>query len=131
MAVNEYTTDKPCALCGLGEPSPQKKKSHGICELCAHHIDVSDALQLVLDAELQRKVVLIPVKSENIAAAGWRNVDGKTGILLLRFKGNPVIFRYVNVTRQWWEAFWRAESKGSFFHNSVRADVGAYPFTRI
>lgn len=130
MTSTEYkSTDRPCAFCGLGEPS--KSKSHGICQLCAHHVEASDELQLVYDAELKRKVVLIPVKSENIAAAGWRNADGKTGVLLVRFKGNLTIFRYINVSRQWWEAFWQAESKGSFFHNSVRADVGAYPFTRI
>jgi hypothetical protein len=129
MTSTEYTTDRPCAFCGLGEPSPSK--SHGICELCASHITVSDELQLVQDAELKRKIVLISVESKNIMRAGWRNADGKTGVLVVQFRGAGKAFRYINVTRQWWEAFWRAESKGNFFHQTVRADPAAFPFTPI
>lgn len=129
MADHEYTTERPCVFCGLGEPSPSK--SHGICELCAGHVVDSDELTLFKDPKMHRKVLLIPVKSDNIDVAGWRNDDGKTGVLLLRFKGNLTTFRYVNVTRQWWEAFWKADSKGGFFHQTVRADQRAFPFTRF
>ena len=129
MASPEHNTALPCAFCGHGEPSASE--SHGICELCSRTLDLSDDVRLVQLPDLPRKVVLIPVKSNNLEAAGWRNVDGKVGVLLLQFRGSAKVHRYANVTRQWWEAFWQADSKGSFFHNTVRADPAAHPFTTV
>lgn len=129
MASHEHSTPLPCAFCGHGEPS--ESKSHGICELCARTLDLSDNVRLVQLPDLPRRVVLIPVTSNNLAAAGWRNVDGKVGVLLLQFKGNAKLHRYANVSRAWWQAFWKAPSKGSFFHTTVRADVAAHPFTTL
>lgn len=130
MASSEHSTARPCAFCGLGE-SPTSGSSHGICETCHHLIDICDDAQIITDPELKRKVLLVPVISDNIAAAGWRNVADGTGILLLRFKGNATMFRYRNVHHGWWLDFLRAESKGSFFHRTVRANQASHPFTRL
>lgn len=128
MATSEHSTS-PCALCGLG--GPEQSKPTGICGTCLNLIELSDDAKLVRDPELRRKVLLVPVKSDNIAYAGWRAVDARVGILLLQFHGKATVFRYVNVRHDWWLAFLTAESKGSFFHQSVRADVAAHPFTKL
>ena len=128
MASPEHNTAPPCAFCGLGEPSASK--SHGICATCAGHVESSDDVLLVRDPVINRKVMLVPVKSENIAFAGWRTAGGD-GILLLRFKNNPTTFRYTNIPHSWWIDFLAAESKGAFFHATVRADQTRYPFTKL
>lgn len=128
MASSEHSTARPCAFCGLGEPSASK--SHGICSTCAEHVELSDRLILLRDPVLNRKVVLVPVQSENIEYAGWRTAGGD-GILLLRFKGNTTTFRYENIPHSWWIDFLRAPSKGAFFHSTVRADKARYPFTTL
>lgn len=128
MASPEHSTTRPCAFCGLGEPS--ESKSHGICPTCAEHVELSDRLLLVRDPGINRKVVLVPVQSENIEYAGWRTAGGD-GILLVRFKNNPTTFRYTNIPHEWWINFLAAESKGAFFHATVRADKARYPFTKI
>lgn len=131
MASSEHNTARACAFCGLGE-GPTSGSSHGICTTCASTIELSDDLVLVRDPELKRKVVLLPVVSDNIDRAGWRQQqpDG-TGILIVRFKGNAKFFRYINVPHVWWIQFLTAESKGSFFHSTVRADKARHPFTTL
>jgi hypothetical protein len=99
--------------------------------MCAHLLEHGGEWQAVLLEDMQRAVALIPVTSNNIEAAGWRNVGGDVGVLLLRFKGNAKLHRYANVSRAWWQAFWKAPSKGSFFHTTVRADPAAHPFTTV
>jgi hypothetical protein len=133
MAESDYKPT-PCAFCGEGEPSPLP--SSGLCILCrARTLQVGE-LRVVLDTELGRLVVLAPVDSDNIARAGWR-VHGGSGILALEFRQKlgaattADVFRYANVGRDWWTTFLASESKGRFFHQTVRADKAAHPFTKI
>lgn len=133
MAESDYKPI-PCAFCGEGEPSDVP--SNGLCVLCrARTLQVGE-LRVVLDAELGRLVVLAPVDSNNIARAGWR-LCGSSGILALEFRqklevgDSADVFRYANVGRDWWTKFLTSESKGRFFHQTVRADKTAHPFTKI
>lgn len=128
MADTEYNSVSPCAFCGLGEPSTSQ--SHSICPLCMQHLELHDDIVLLPDTELQRKIILIPITSKNIERAGWRNADGASGVLVIKFHGGRM-FRYTNVPHAWWRAFLEAPSKGQYFHSTVRADATAYPFRQI
>ena len=127
MASPEHSTARPCAFCGLGE-GPTASKSHGICDTCAGQVLTCDNLWFEQLADVGR-VMMLPVSSTNIVGAGWRT-HADSGVLVLQF-GNGGRFRYSNVTRQWWQAFLKADSKGSFFHTTVRANPAAHPFTKI
>lgn len=135
MAETDYRPTPPCALCGEGEPSPVQ--SNGLCDLCRMRVLRVGEFKVVLDAELGRLVLLAPVDSKNIRRAGWHS-----GVLFLQFGLEPSadgralvrgdeIFRYSNVDRAWWVAFLTSESKGRFFHQTVRADAAKHPFTKI
>lgn len=122
MASPEHSTEN-CAFCGVGELPT--------CRTCASNVAGSPELQLVQDAELQQQVLMVPMRSDNIRLAGWRHRAGGVGVLLLQFVTAATIFRYDNVTHDWWLQFLQAESKGSFFHRTVRADQRAHPFRKL
>jgi hypothetical protein len=136
MASPEHNTARPCAFCGVGElPDTDRitPQSHGICDLCVElatkHVDT---FGVVAVSGLRRRVAMYPVESENIAMAGWRTGNGSdVGVLVLQFKAKPDMFAYSNVPHQWWELFWQAESKGAFFHRTIRADKQAHPFVKV
>lgn len=133
MAETEYTTDDSvCAFCGLGDDPAGTDQSHGICGDCyARVVAQIDDLELLVVPGAPHRIALFKVTSDNIFQAGWRDYGGNVGLLVLRFKQNPSTFCYSNVTRTWWNQFWKAESKGAFFYSTVRADEGAHPFVKL
>jgi len=134
MAENDYRPTLPCALCGEGEPS--QLPSNGLCTFCRIRLLQVGEFRGVVDKELGRIVLLAPVDSNNIKRAGWRAYNG-SGVLVLEFyqkleAGDEAdVFRYANVDHEWWTKFLTSESKGRFFHQTVRADKDAHPFTKI
>jgi len=132
MASPEHSTPVLCTLCHYAERADAPAGGGVLCALCVRLLERTIHLSLFLDQPgiSQQRIALWPVVSENISAAGWR-AHGDTGSLVVQFKGNATAFRYSNVGRAWWLAFWAAPSKGSFFHSTVRADAAAHPFTKL
>lgn len=133
MASSEHNTALPCAFCGLGElPRSAGAPPHGICDHCYGRVVADfDSIELLAIPGAPHRVVLYPVPSDNLSQAGWRDYGDGVGVLVLRFRRNPATFCYSNVTRAWWQRFWKAESMGSYFHSTVRADQGAHPFVKL
>ncbi len=81
---------------------------------------------------------LTRVESSNIAGAGYvspEDIDvpddeeeGWAGALYVHFGGTS-LYRYDGVEPHMAEAFWAAESQGSFLHSNIKS--GKYPFEQI
>lgn len=65
---------------------------------------------------------LYEIESSNIAKAGW---DASTG-LVLEFK-TGMTYSYPTVTKETYQEFCQANSKGRFFH----ANIKSLPFSKI
>lgn len=59
---------------------------------------------------------MMPVKSSNIAAAGW---DASTSTLVIQFKEGKQ-YAYTGVPESLYRAFLAAPSKGAFFAKRIR-----------
>jgi hypothetical protein len=131
MAESDYKP-VPCALCGEGGTLPLAE----LCDLCRVRLLRVGEHRVVLDKELDLFILLSPVDSTNIARAGWRAYNG-SGVLAIEFhqkleaQYDLDVFRYSNVDREWWTKFSTSDSKGRFFHQTVRANKDAHPFTKI
>lgn len=66
------------------------------------------------------------VHSSNIKSVGY---DEKTHILEIEFVSGG-IYQYQNVSKELYERFLRARSKGSFFYTYIK-DNKNYPYTRM
>lgn len=65
------------------------------------------------------------VASSNIQAIGWY-ADG----LVIRFT-NGSVYEYQNVTRELFDRFLAAESKGQFFHAHIKSDPERFPVRKL
>lgn len=70
---------------------------------------------------------LVPVESSNIAAVGYLN---KSEELYVQFSSG-VVYAYQNVPEPVYDKFMQAESKGTFFDQSIKRHADVYPFTKL
>lgn len=62
----------------------------------------------------------VPVSSSSVASIGYA-AEAQT--LEVEFRSGA-IYRYFDVPSELYEAFWSAESKGSYFNRAVRGQFG-------
>lgn len=72
-------------------------------------------------------MLLVPVASSDIAAAGYDPVSGELQVQFLTGR----IYSYANVEPETYQGFINAPSKGSYLAQVFRKNPGLYPSTRI
>ena len=72
---------------------------------------------------------MIAVQSSQISEVGWEEREELGPVLWVRFHSGA-LYEYANVSKAWFDAFLRAESKGKFFVG-IKRDPKSYPYRQI
>lgn len=68
---------------------------------------------------MEQKVKMYSVYSGNIKEIGWE--EKEQGVLIVVFNSGDT-YEYSPVPKSLFNEFWKAESKGSWFHKKIRSN---------